>query len=508
LQLRRESSGQSEDRSGLFSPESSDVVLMRCRQTIERLHAEAEAERTRSVELRRQAAALEGDLQAARAELEQERGQRLEVEALSSRLERRAVEAESRLEAQRGRDEVVANSLQQAKSELAEKTEELRGARERVATSEREATLLMAKLEAQELEFGTTLERLATSEQEASRLRAAAAASEEARRQQALEAERSAAECRELRSLLGAREAEAGRRQRQEALERDLATAFSELSECRAQRDGDRAELRRSQLGLEEAKAERDRAQKDLFDVRSEARSDGQARSAALRSRLDAADRELERGRAALRAEEEKSRQMQDELRRSEDQARRRSEDADALADMLAQTQRHVAELELGRREAEKTSASCTFRARDAEREQRANAELEGKVERLRQKYRHNMAKMYRHLSEREAYEQKLKDYIENEVGVLRQYSHELEDYWRGRCSQRRSGAPQWNEEEEEDGEELGEDYWRPPRPLRRRPSSGPHSQTPCWQRPPPRPPFQEEEPDEAGWERRWELPF
>merc|ERR1740121_1228645 len=62
-----------------------------------------------------------------------------------------------------------------------------------------------------------------------------------------------------------------------------------------------------------------------------------------------------------------------------------------------------------------------------------ASLKLDGKIERLKQRYEQKMAKMYRHLSEREAYEHKLKLLIENEVSILHQYNRELDGQSRGR---------------------------------------------------------------------------
>jgi len=133
---------------------------------------------------------------------------------------------------------------------------------------------------------------------------------------------------------------------------------------------------------------------------------------------------------------------------------------------MLTRTQRHVAELELGRQEAEhKAPADASLRARETRAGGQAAAALEGKVERLRRKYRRNMAKMYQHLSEREAYEQKLKSYIEHEVGALQQYNQELEDYCRRRRWRRLPSRPPLprlrdEEEDEEEEDEESEGAW------------------------------------------------
>lgn len=503
-QLRRESTGQSEERSSVSGADTSDAVLLRCRHTIERLHEEAEAERQRCVELQRQVAALEAELQAANARLEHEQAQRLETEALSLRLERRAAEAEARLgAAQRDREE--ASHLRAASAANEELRRELEGVQESQRRQAQEAQQLAA-------ECRQLLERLADREAENARLqqqveqlaRGAGSEREERRRLQE-EAGRWEESCGRLES-----QAQLGVARAQESLKRDLTVANAELSECRVERDQGRSELRRSGQQLEQAKAELDCFQRELADARLEARSE--ARSVGLRSELQTAERELERGRAALAREEEKARQMQTALRCSEDEARRRCDDASALADMLSQTQRHVAELEIGRREAEKTTVEASLRAREAEAELRSSSNLEGKVERLRQKYRQNMAKMYRHLSEREAYEQRLKDYIEGEVGVLRMYSREMEDYWRSRCGRRRTAESRFREaaDEEDEGEE--EAHWQLRRP--RRPAST--GRTPRgFGLPPPWPAFgaEAEMLDEADWERRasaseWERPF
>lgn len=161
------------------SPARSDAVLLRCRDTIERLHGEVEDERSRRKELHQQVFSLETDLQAVRAELAAEKSKHSELEARAARLERRSTDAEAKLQLQKDARETAGDQLQKAKADAVQKGQELFAKGLRV--TELEAAVKRAEARAnasqnelthitQELE--TTSERLTTCENELAQLRA------------------------------------------------------------------------------------------------------------------------------------------------------------------------------------------------------------------------------------------------------------------------------------------------------------------------------------------------
>jgi len=111
--------------SPVGSPGRNDAVLLRCRETIERLHAELEEERHQRSELRKQLAAVESDLQVARSDVEREQGVRADVEARAARLERQIADYEAKLQTQKKNCEALSDQLQKAKVDAVQKAQEL-----------------------------------------------------------------------------------------------------------------------------------------------------------------------------------------------------------------------------------------------------------------------------------------------------------------------------------------------------------------------------------------------
>ncbi len=150
---------------------------------------------------------------------------------------------------------------------------------------------------------------------------------------------------------------------------------------------------------------------------------ESQRRAAELTWRLEAANEEVEASRAALKSEKERCNQLQELLDRQESKQKDSKNDTKhltQLSDLITQAQEH---------------ARCLAQVQ-AERGT-ANEENEP-LKSLKQKYDLKISKLYQHLCDRDAYERKLKGFIENEVNVLHQYNKELEQY----CQWRRGTFP------------------------------------------------------------------
>ncbi|CAJ1443517.1 unnamed protein product [Effrenium voratum] len=147
-------------------------------------------------------------------------------------------------------------------------------------------------------------------------------------------------------------------------------------------------------------------------------------RAAELTWRLEAANKEVEACRASLTSERERCKELQ-KLSHQEAEAHSHLQHQGliSLSELLSQAQAHARLLAQVKAELGGIS-KIEFAAEDTGE--------------LKQKYEQKIAKLYQHLSEREAYERKLKGFIENEVHVLHQYNKELEHY----CQWRRGAVP------------------------------------------------------------------
>jgi len=151
-------------------------------------------------------------------------------------------------------------------------------------------------------------------------------------------------------------------------------------------------------------------------------------RASELTWRLEAANCELESTRTALENERQRAASLtgdlernRDDLNASQDEVRRSGSEVSKLAELLAQAQRHADSLADAQRE---------MTARLSTKEDHDNREL---LKHQKHKYEQKISKLYRHLSDREAYEQRLKGFIENEVDVMHKYNRELDNYCQGR---------------------------------------------------------------------------
>ncbi|CAE8639274.1 unnamed protein product [Polarella glacialis] len=218
--------------------------------------------------------------------------------------------------------------------------------------------------------------------------------------------------------------------QRQSEQSKVSASSLQEIIELKSREDqakvflrnatSELSKLQEQNVLLEEKRNEDQRARERASVSEKEA----QTRGTELTWRLEAANVEMETSRASLASERERCQQLEESLQRSQEEARRSGGEAGALAELLSQAQKHADALG----QAQKLAKS----------KEGDDQENKDQISLLKQKYEQKIAKLYRHLSERESYEQKLKAFIENEVDVLHQYNKDLDHY----CQLRKGGAP------------------------------------------------------------------
>ena len=117
-------SRRDEDSQDSTPRATSDAVLLRCRDTIERLHSDVEEERQKRTKLQDQIVAGESELAAAKVDLAEEQLRCREAESRCGRLERQLAEAEQRLKSQKESFETSHSQVQQLKSESLQKAQE------------------------------------------------------------------------------------------------------------------------------------------------------------------------------------------------------------------------------------------------------------------------------------------------------------------------------------------------------------------------------------------------
>jgi len=325
ISLRRDASERSEGDSQTSSPRTtSDAVLLRCRDTIERLHSDVEEERQKRTRLQDQVVACENELAAAKVDLAEEQVRCRDAESRCTRLERQLADTEQRLKSQKDAFEDAHSQAQQLKSESLQKAQEhfaqslrltelesaTKRAEARAARGQEETARLAAELK-QVQSKATTLE------------------SEVARLHEALEGKAQEA----ARVLHIGQEHE----DRCEALQRELEDLHADKDADRAALDGHQLELQEMALRQERLHAawkEREVEVQRLQKERDEAREEAEALQHELESSQQQARRVAEEQReqleklGRLEAERSKLRRQAEEARR---QAADRSEDLDRL---------------------------------------------------------------------------------------------------------------------------------------------------------------------------------
>ncbi|CAJ1443518.1 unnamed protein product [Effrenium voratum] len=539
------------------APGSSEVVLLRCRETIERLHGDVEEERQKRQRLQDQAAANEDELATVKAQLVEESERLAAAERERRLLERQLMEMQQRQKAEKEMHEAASSQLQGLKSESVQKaqehfaqqlrlseaeaaaqraeakaaeaeaeaarsSEELRGAQHQVLEAEAGAQQLQEALEGKGQELDQALQQLAELEhrceslgQDLEDLQADKQAIVESNqfelqelamrqerlqgawREREVELQRAFQERDECQNDLeqAQQEAERSRQQARRLTEenRDLTDKCqrleSELSKLRkkgeelkveaAEKAQDLEQLQRQQRShkstvatleqqveeyrrqtrelsqeLARQKAEALQVKQDLAGAakqeeerekilssvggihdlqcgvccfalpKGRGEKELKKRAAELTWRLEAANKEVEACRASLTSERERCKELQ-KLSHQEAEAHSHLQHQGliSLSELLSQAQAHARLLAQVKAELGGIS-KIEFAAEDTGE--------------LKQKYEQKIAKLYQHLSEREAYERKLKGFIENEVHVLHQYNKELEHY----CQWRRGAVP------------------------------------------------------------------
>jgi len=497
---------------------SSDAVLLRCRDTIERLHGDVEEERQKRQRMQEQLEESDSELAALKVAIAEEQQKTREAETKGRRLEQKVGELEQLLKAQKEMNATTSSQLQTLKTESIQKAQEQFSQNLRVTDLENslkraEAKALSTQEEASKLNRQLReLEAKASSEAEVSRqdrqdLEAKAAELERlsrhcgelehrceslqqdledsqadkqaivesnqfelqelAMRQERLQAawkegehelQRAFQERDEIQRELEQcqQEAEQSQRQVRELADEQRSSAErcqrleSELSKTERKADEMKSQINQKTQELEQLQRQQrshstsiasleqqlEEQRRQLFERNQElarqrvdyakaveggedrhnrivaSEKESQRRAAELTWRLEAANEEVEASRAALKSEKERCNQLQELLK---DRQESKVADLTQLSDLITQAQEH---------------ARCLAQVQ-AERGT-ANEENEP-LKTLKQKYDLKISKLYQHLCDRDAYERKLKGFIENEVNVLHQYNKELEQYcqWR-----------------------------------------------------------------------------
>ncbi|CAE7785187.1 unnamed protein product [Symbiodinium sp. CCMP2592] len=269
ISLRRDASERSEGDSQTSSPRTtSDAVLLRCRDTIERLHSDVEEERQKRTRLQDQVVACENELAAAKVDLAEEQVRCRDAESRCTRLERQLADTEQRLKSQKDAFEDAHSQAQQLKSESLQKAQEHFA--QSLKLTELESATKRAEARAARGQEETA--RLAAELKQAQSKASAASAleSQVARLQEALEGKAQEA----ARVLHIGQEHE----DRCEALQRELEDLHADKDADRAALDGHQLELQEMALRQErlhaawkEREVEVQRLQKERDEAREEA---------------------------------------------------------------------------------------------------------------------------------------------------------------------------------------------------------------------------------------------
>lgn len=162
-----------EDEEGI-----GDAVLVKCRDTIEKLQEELEEERSRRRELQRHVNSVEAETLQLQNEVDLERGKRAEYEARVAQLEKKLSDAEAKLDTSGKWRETANLELQKAKADAVQRAEELFSEERKVqelehALQRAESRIASAEAEIRNFnsELGINAQRLADAEFNAAQMR-------------------------------------------------------------------------------------------------------------------------------------------------------------------------------------------------------------------------------------------------------------------------------------------------------------------------------------------------
>eukprot|EP00438_Fugacium_kawagutii_P015815 Skav211374 [mRNA] locus=scaffold2406:55438:57222:+ [translate_table: standard] len=522
-----------EDFEDSGAQSGSDAVLLRCRDTIERLHGDMEEERQKRQRLQEQLEESDNELAAVKMSLAEEQQKTREAETKCRRLEQKVVELEQLLKAQKEMNGTTSSQLQTLKAESIQKAQEQFSQNLRITDLENSLKRAEAKAQNLQQEASKTDRQLREAEaratSEADRLRSERQELES----KTVELEKMSRHCAELEhrcesleqnledlqhdkhAIVESNQFElqelAMRQERLQAAWRDgeqeLQRAFQERDELQKELDQCQqeaehlqkqvrdlsdeqrsavdkcqrleSELKKTQRKADDLRAESDQKGQDFEQLQMQQRThsttiatleqqledqrrqlfernqelarqrveyakaveslegakggvkhqedrnvrllasekESQKRAAELTWRLEAANEEVEQSRAALKSEQDRCKELQSLLDQRQQESR--ETDLNQLSNLLAQAQAH---------------ATCLAQVQS----ERVSAEENEPLKSLKLKYDQKISKLYQHLCERDAYERKLKGFIENEVSMLHQYNKELEQY----CQWRRERLP------------------------------------------------------------------
>lgn len=345
--------GEDTDEDSVHSPGSfghshSDVVLVRCRDTIERLYNDVETERKRCTIVHEQVSTIEADLRSAHVELAEERVRRGELEAHVNNLEWQLKEAETRLRTQRQEHEALSEQLQKLKAESVQKTQDAFVQGLKLTELEGAVCRSDARAAAAQEELRETSNKLTSFEAEVSSARALAAA-------ETLRADRTAET--HLRTI---DELQASMESMEESHRQQMHEVASREERLRAAWREHESELRRGLLERDEAHSEIGIAEREADEARQQARRTAEEKRE-LQGRYEKLESEVSHFRSKV---ETVQRQLQE---RSDEIVRVRAADASAVSKLEQQVEEGRRQLRERLDELQRISANHSVAQRQAD---------------------------------------------------------------------------------------------------------------------------------------------
>lgn len=259
-----------EEDSQDYSPAqtNSDAVLLRCRDTIERLHGDVEEERQKRQRLQEQLEESDNELTTTKMSLTEEQQRTREAETKCRRLEQKVLELEQLLKAQKEMNGTTSSQLQTLKAESIQKAQEQFSQNLRITDLENSLKRTEAKAQNLQQEASRTERQLREVEARASSDSEALRQERQESEAKTVELERMTRQCAELEHRCETLQ------QDLEDLQQDKQAIVEsnqfELQELAMRQERLQAAWREGETELQRAFQERDEIQKELDQCQQE----------------------------------------------------------------------------------------------------------------------------------------------------------------------------------------------------------------------------------------------
>ena len=259
-----------EEDSQDYSPAqtNSDAVLLRCRDTIERLHGDVEEERQKRQRLQEQLEESDNELTTTKMSLTEEQQRTREAETKCRRLEQKVLELEQLLKAQKEMNGTTSSHLQTLKAESIQKAQEQFSQNLRITDLENSLKRTEAKAQNLQQEASRTERQLREVEARASSDSEALRQERQESEAKTVELERMTRQCAELEHRCETLQ------QDLEDLQQDKQAIVEsnqfELQELAMRQERLQAAWREGETELQRAFQERDEIQKELDQCQQE----------------------------------------------------------------------------------------------------------------------------------------------------------------------------------------------------------------------------------------------